>query len=193
MLAKDAAFLPEVSEQHLRKLYRREKLRKPQLRLLAALRRKQGWTLERIAVGLEQPLMTIHGWLTRLQRRGIEGLHDHKQTGRPAQMTLAQKRQFIKDLERGPPHNSSGLWTTKLVQDLLRRKYGVSFVKQHVWRMLDQLGFALLRPRKQHHRRADAATIMAFKKKRVAWCGSIGDEGSSSLHKTRQHSALSPS
>jgi transposase len=189
VLPKGAAFLPDISEEQLRALCRREKLRKPQLRLLAALRRKQGWTLKRIAASLEQPLMTIHGWLTRLQRRGIEGLHDRKQTGRPAHLTLEQKRQFIKDLERGPPHNHSGLWTTKLVQDLLRRKYNVSFVKQHVWRMLDQLGFALLRPRKQHHRRADAATIAAFKKKRDDWCANTGGVAMSLPLKTKQLSA----
>ena len=189
MLPKGTAFLPDISEQQLRELSRREKLRKPQLRLLAALRRKQGWTLERIAASLEQPLMTIHGWLTRLHRRGIEGLHDRKQTGRPAQLTLAQKRQLIKDLERGPPHNSSGLWTTKLVQDLLRRKYRVVFVKQHVWRMLDQLGFALLRPRKQHHLRASDEEMARFKKKRDAWCANINNVVLSSPRKTKQLSA----
>lgn len=189
MLPKGALFLPGVSERQIRVLSRREKLRKPQLRLLAALRRKQGWTLERIAASLEQPLMTVHGWLMRLQRRGIEGLQDRKQTGRPARLTPQQKRQLIKDLERGPPHNPTGLWTTKLVQELLRSKYKVSFVKQHVWRILDQLGFALLRPRKQHHRSADAATIAAFKKKRDDWRGHTNDEVSSSLPKTKQLSA----
>ena len=189
MLSKGTAFLPGVSEQQLRELSRREKLRKPQLRLLAALRRKQGWTLDRIAASLEQPLMTIHGWLTRIQRRGIEGIHDRKQTGRPPQLTLAQKRQLIMDLERGPPNNATGLWSTKEVKNLLHRKYKVVFVKQHVWRMLDQLGFALLRPRKQHHLRADAATIAAFKKKRADWCTSTSDDVLSSLHKTKQPSA----
>jgi transposase len=144
--------------------------------------------LERIAANLEQPLMTIHGWLTRLQRRGIEGLYDRKQTGRPAQLTLAQKRQLVRDLEHGPPNNQSGLWTTKLVQELLRQKYKVSFVKQHVWRMLDQLGFSLLRPRKQHHLRASDEQMAQFKKKRADWCGSINDDISSSLRKTKQHS-----
>jgi len=175
MLSKGTAFLPEISEQQLRLLSRREKLRKPHLRLLAALRRKQGWTLGRIAASLEQPLMTVHGWLTRLQRRGIEALMDRKQTGRPAQLTVAQKRQLIKELERGPPHNPSGLWTTKLVQEHLRRHYGIAYVKQHVWRLLDQLGFALLRPRKRHHQRASDEEIAQFKKKRADWCASTSD------------------
>ena len=189
MVAKGGVFLPTISVTQLRALSRREKLRKPQLRLLAALRRKQGWTVERIAESLEQPLMTVYGWLSRLDRRGIEALRDKKQPGRPPRLTLAQKRQLIKDLERGPPHNTTGLWSTKEVRELLRRKYGVAFVNQHVWRLLDQLGFSMLRPRKQHHKRADAATIAAFKKKRDDWCESTSDDVLSSPHKTKQPSA----
>lgn len=188
MVAKGKAFLSTFSVAQLRELSRREKLRKPQLRLLAALRRKEGWTVERIAQSLDQPLMTVHGWLTRLDRRGIEALQDKKQSGRPPRLTLAQKHQLIKDLERGPPHNATGLWSTKEVRDLLQRKYGVAFVNQHVWRMLDQLGFSMLRPRKQHHRRADAATIAAFKKKRADWCTSTSNDSLSSQHKMKQPS-----
>lgn len=176
MLNKGVTFLPDISEKRLCALYRNEKQCKPHLRLLVALRRKQGWTLESIATSLELPLMTVHGWLTRLQSRGIEGIYDQKQPGRPSLLTVTQKRNLIKDLERGPPHNNTGLWSTKEVQDLLRKKYHVFFVKQHIWRMLDQLGFSLLRPRKKHHQSADAATIAAFKKKRAGWCESTKDK-----------------
>ena len=189
MVPKGNAFLPTISLAQLRELSRQEKRRKPQLRLLAALRRKQGWTFERIADVLEQPLMTVHGWLSRLHRRGIDALYDKKQSGRPSQLTLAQKRQLIKDLERGPPHNATGLWSTKEVRELLRRKYDVAFVKQHVWRMLDQLGFSLLRPRKKHHKSASPEEIAQFKKKRADWYASTSNVASLSVRKTKQPSA----
>jgi transposase len=135
---------------------------------------------------LSKPRRTVHGWLTRFAERGIEAKDARQQTGRPSQLTIAQKRQLIKMLERGPPHNATGIWSTKEVQELLHRKYGTVFVKQHVWRMLDQLGFAMLRPRKQHHQRADAATIAAFKKKRDDWCKNTNKKSSQSPHKTKQ-------
>lgn len=172
MIPRGSEFLSEISEQALRALVRQEKLRKPQLRLLAALRRKQSWTLERIAASIEQPLMTVHHWIRRLHEQGLTGLHDKKQSGRPHQLTVKQRRELIKILERGPPHNPTGLWTTKDVQDLVRRKYGVQFVHQHVWRMLDHLGFSLQRARKQHYLRASEEEITQFKKKRAAWCAS---------------------
>lgn len=188
-LPSGATFLPDFSTKQLRAAYAAEQHPKSKLRLLAATHRRAGKSIDEIAYMLSKPRRTVHGWLTRFAERGIEAKDARRQTGRPASLTLAQKRTLVKDLERGPPHNPTGLWSTKDVQELLRRKYGVSFVKQHVWRMLDQLGFSMLRPRKAHHRRADAATIAAFKKKRADWCAAIDDDVSSSPRRTKQPSA----
>jgi len=190
-LPNGAKFLPDASTNQLRALYAVEQHPKSKLRLLAAMHRRAGKSIDEIAYMLSKPRRTVHGWLTRFTKRGIEAKDARRQTGRPSSLTMAQKRQLVKDLERGPPHNMTGLWSTKEVQELLRRKYKVSFVKQHVWRMLDQLGFSMLRPRKAHYRRADAATIAAFKKKRVDWCANIGDDVSPSLRKTKRPSASS--
>lgn len=182
-------FLPDVSTRQLRLMYADEQHPKSKLRLLAAVHRRQGKSIDKIAYMTSKSRRTVHGWLTRFTERGIEAKDARRQTGRPAQLTLAQKRQLISDLERGPPNNATGLWSTKEVQGLLRRKYQVVFVKQHVWRMLDQLGFSMLRPRKQHYRRADAETIAAFKKKRDAWCANTDGDILSLLPKTKRHSA----
>ena len=185
-LPSGARFLPDISTRRLRAAYAAEQHPKSKLRLLAAVHRRESKSIDEIAYMLSKPRRSVHGWLTRFAERGIDAKDARKQTGRPTQLTLTQKRQFIKDLEHGPPNNPSGLWTTKLVQELLRRKYKVSFVKQHVWRMLDQLGFAMLRPRKQHHLRASDEEMTQFKKKRDAWCASTNNKVLSSLHKTKQ-------
>lgn len=192
-LPRGANFLPGVSTRQLRAAYAAEQHPKSKLRLLAAVHRRAGKSIDEIAYMLSKPRRTVHGWLTRFAERGISGKDARKQSGRPSSLTLAQKRQLIKELERGPPHNATGLWSTKEVRDLLQREYGVTFVNQHVWRMLNQLGFSMLRPRKAHHRRADAATIAAFKKKRADWCARIGDDVLSSPRRTRPRSASSPS
>ena len=147
-LPSGTRFVPDVSTRELRMLYVAEQHPKSKLRLLAAMHRRAGKSIDEIAYMLSKPRRTVHGWLTRFSERGIGAKDALRQTGRPSQLTLAQKRQLVKVLERGLSHNATGLWSTKEVQELLRRKYGVVFVKQHVWRMLDQLGFSLLRPRK---------------------------------------------
>jgi transposase len=187
-LPSGATFLPGVSTRRLRATYAAEQNSKSKLRLLAAVHRRSGKSIDEISYMLSKPRRTVHGWLTRFSERGIEAKDSRRQTGRPASLTVVQKRQLVKDLERGPPHNATGLWSTKEVRELLQKKYGVTFVNQHVWRMLDQLGFSMLRPRKQHHNRADAATIAAFNKKRAAWCANTNNDILSSQHKTKQPS-----
>lgn len=169
-LPKGAKFLPGISTITLQEMYAAEQHPKSKLRLLAALHRRKGSSLDDIADMISKPKRTVHGWLTRFAERGIDGKDARKQSGRPKRLTLQQRQQLVKDLERGPPHNAMGLWSTKEVRELLRKKYGVKFVKQHVWRILDQLGFSMQRPRKKHHLSASPEEIVRFKKKRADWC-----------------------
>jgi hypothetical protein len=92
-------------------------------------------------------------------------------------LTAKQRRELINYLERGPPHNPSGLWSTKQVRDLLKRKYDVTYVHQHVWRLLTALGFSMQRPRKQHYKRPDEEELRRFKKKRCNKHATIEQKG----------------
>jgi len=164
-LAKGKQFLPEVSLQQLKTMYAQEKKAKPKLRLLGAIQRKQEKSIDEIAYVLNTPRDTVYGWLWRFTRRGVGAKDSIKQTGRPTELSLSQRKRLVKDLERGPPHNSTGLWTTKDVRNLLEKKYGQHYVKQHVWRLLVSLGFSMQRPRKQHYQRASEDELLQFKKK----------------------------
>ena len=164
-LTKGKEFLPDISLQKLQKMYDKEKNAKSKLPLLSAVHRKLGRSIDEIAYILSKPRRTIHGWLTQFQKRGIVGKDSIKQTGRPATLTLTQRKNLVKDLERGPPHNSTGLWSTKELKYLLKRKYKAEFVNQHVWRLLVSLGFSMQRPRKQHYQKPSNEEIAQFKKK----------------------------
>ena len=164
-LTKGNTFLPTISLKRLQKMYDQEKNAKSKLRLLSAVHRKRGKSIDEITGLLSKPRRTVHGWLTRFQKRGINGKDSIKQSGRPAILTLTQRKNLVNDLERGPPHNSTGLWSTKELKDLLKRKYRVEFVNQHIWRMLVSLGFSMQRPRKQHYKKPNEEEIAQFKKK----------------------------
>jgi transposase len=164
-LTKGNTFLPKISVKKLQKMYDKEKNAKSKLRLLSAVHRKRGKSIDEIAYLLSKPRRTIHGWLTRFQKRGIDGKDSIKQSGRPATLTLTQRKNLVKDLEHGPPHNPTGLWSTKELKDWLKRKYQVEFVNQHVWRLLVSLGFSMQRPRKQHYQKPSNEEIIHFKKK----------------------------
>jgi len=165
-LAKGNAFLPDVSVKELEKLYHNEKKTKPKQRLLCALHRKEGASMDEIAAMMRMSRATVHNWLRRFELRGLGAKDSIKQSGKPPLLSLKERKRLIKDLERGPLHNPDGLWTTKEVRKLLETKYHVHFWPQHVWRILTALGFSLQKPRKRHYKSASDEEIEAFKKPR---------------------------
>lgn len=188
-LAKGKRFLPEISLKRLKEFYKTENNAKAKLRLLAAIHRKNSKSIDAICELLEKPKTTIHRWLNNFQKKGIKAKNSTKQPGRNPQLNLTQREKLIKDLERGPPFNKNGLWSTKEVLDLLKKKYGVFFVPQHVWRIITALGFTLQRPRKRHHESASDEEIAEFKKKQNG--KHIITERKDLLwaHRMKQHSA----
>jgi len=168
-LPKGEDFLPKTSVGHLRGLYNNEPKTKPKLRLLCAIHRKEGKSLDAIADKTRMKRRTVHETLWRFIERGIEGKDSIKQDGRPSRLTRAQQRQLIRTLERGPPNNPSGLWTTKEVQDLIHKKYGVGYAHQHVWELLTVAGFSLQTPRPHNYKAPQKAEIDRFKKRLHAW------------------------
>lgn len=190
-LPKGIQFLPNVSMYWLQRLYKQETKAKPKMRLLAAIHRKKGKSIDSIAYHVNASRYTVHGWLRNFSVRGVQAKDSIKQTGRPVSLTLGQRQQLVKDLERGPPHNNSGLWSTKEVRELIGKKYKRQFVKQHVWRMLVSLGFSMQRPRKKHYQHPSNDEIAQFKKKLGEKHDTIGQKDLLWARKMRQPSASS--
>ena len=71
-LQKGEKFLAEISKAELRASYKRENNVKGKLRLLAAIQRKDGKTLDDIAYSLQKPKTTIHDWLRRLESKSLK-------------------------------------------------------------------------------------------------------------------------
>ena len=185
-LQKGVQFLPNTTIRQLQKIYEQETKAKPKMRLLAAIHRKKGKSLDDIAYHVNASRNTVHGWLRNFSLRGIQAKDSIKQTGRPVSMKLGKRKKLVKDLGRGPPHNISGLWSTKEVMRLLEKKYKQKYVKQHVWRLLVSLGFSLQRPRKQHYLRPSDEELAQFKKKLGDNLDIIGEKGLLWAHRMKQ-------
>jgi transposase len=162
-------FLPKTSMGRLRGLYTAEPNIKPKLRLLCAIHRKEGKSLDAIADKTRMKRRTVHETLWRFIDRGVEGKDSIKQDGRPSRLTRAQQKQLMKALEKGPPNNSSGLWTTKGVKELINKKYGITYTNQHVWELLIVAGFSLQTPRPRNYKAPNKAEIRYFKKRLHIW------------------------
>lgn len=171
-LKKGNEFLSYVSVGRLQVLYGREQNMKAKLRLLAAIRRKKGYSIDDIARALEKPRKTIHGWLHRFEQRRIAGAYDKKQTGRPSKLTKTELKKLRRELIKGPAHVPGKIWTTKLMGEHIQKKYSVKYTYKNVYRLLCSLGFTIQKPRQQHYK-TDKAAQDHFKKKRGASHGAI--------------------
>jgi len=175
-LPKSESFLPGVSLKHLQDIYSVEQKAKPKLRLLCAIRRKKGESIDDIASGLSMPRRTVHETLRRFDERGIAGKDSIRQTGRPANLTPKQRKDLARHLLRGPPNNPSGLWTTKEVRQFVKDSYGVEYHKCYVWELLRAGGFSLQKPRNRNYRAASPEEQARFKKKLPGWRAIIASE-----------------
>ncbi len=188
-LAKGNGFLSDVSLAALKKLYKNEKNTKPKQRLLCAIHRKNGMSLDAINDIMQVSRRTVHEWLRKFEERGISAKDSIKQTGRPPQLTEGQRKELLVDLENGPKYNKNGLWSTKEVRELLEKKYKISFVPQHAYRILVSLGFSIQCPRKKHHQSASDEETARFKKKPAVYPTNTGKKVLWCVSKTKQHLA----
>lgn len=168
-LPKDEDFLPCDSVQELRELYEKEKKAKPKLRLLCAIHRKEGKSIDDIAGFTNMKRRTVHETLRRFVERGIDAKDSIKQKGRPPKLTEKQRGELIERLDHGPPYNRTGLWTTKEVRELIRKEFGVKYTHAHVWELLTVVGFSLQRPRPKHYKAPSEEEIERFKKRLQCW------------------------
>ena len=151
-LPKGEDFLPTIGIRKLRRLYREENNAKAKVRLLCAIHRKEGKSLDEIAYFTGLKRRTAHETLVRFLERGIDAKDSKPKSGRPPKLTIEQRKDLVEILEQGPPYNRTGLWATKEVAEIIRTKYGVKYTNAHVWELMTPAGYSLQRPRPRHYK-----------------------------------------
>jgi transposase len=146
-------------------LYQKENDPIAKIRLLAAISRKEGKTLEEISLSVKHPLTTVGDWLRRLHTEGIMRKNDKKRSGRPKRLTDKQIEDLKPILFKSPQEAGFSfiIWTTKLVAHLIEKLYNVSYKPLQVRRILHRLGLSCQKPRPSH-RKANKQLQEGFKK-----------------------------
>lgn len=176
-LPKGENFLPEASVDHLRRIYREEQKARPKVRVLCAIHRKEGKSIDDIAGYTRLNRRTVHEILRRFMQRGLNAKDNKKRSGRPPKLTEEQRCKLIWTLERGPPYNRTGLWTTKEVRELIRKEFKIEYTHSHVWDLLQTAGFSIQRPRPRHYKAPSEEEVEHFKKRLQCWRGITGKRG----------------
>ena len=140
-------------------LYHRERDAKAKIRLLAAIFRKEGKTYDEIGLTLKYPLTTIRDWLILIHIEGISRKSDIKQTGKPKRLTDEQIKKLKPILLKSPEEQDFKftMWTTKLVIQLIKKLYDVSYKPLQVRRILHRLDLSCQKPRPTHKKASKKA------------------------------------
>lgn len=165
-IKKGDGFLQNISKEELKKLYRDEKNAKAKLRLLAAIQRKEGKTLDDISSYLQKPKTTIHDWLQRIENKGLKNLYDIKQPGKPPRLSENELKELEMILDESPLKQGIPfvLWMTNLVQYIILKNFNKKFEVRQIRNIVKKIDFTLQTPR-QEHVKANKKLQEEFKKK----------------------------
>jgi len=126
---------------------------------------KQRLSLHEIARRIGCHASSVMRWRNALQSGGRKALKAKPAPGRPPRLTLKQKRKLVRLLTQGAVAHGyrTQLWTTQRIADLIERQLGVRYHRNHVGKLLHQIGWSHQKPERRAVER-DEAAIEAWKR-----------------------------
>ena len=108
----------------------------------------QGYTKAEVARILNVTESSVYGWQKAYREGGLAELSTKIASGRKRLLSDKQLLQLSGWIRMDPRQLEFdlGLWTRKIVRELIRRKFGVDYSEQNVGRILKMLGFSPQRP-----------------------------------------------
>lgn len=121
--------------------------------------KQEGWPQRAIAEALGVSDPAVSHWLAIAGRDGAEALRSHPAVGRVARLTAAQKRLIPEFLWHGPEaYGFRGqVWTCARIALVIQQEFGVRYHKDHVGRLLKELGWTPQVPIRRAIQRDEAA------------------------------------
>ena len=139
-------FLPKTVNQlrvHLQEAYDLGSL-KGVRRISVLLMVAEQQAMDKIIAVWDVSRQTIIHWVKALMSKGFDSLEYEKPKGRSAKLTKTQKDQLRALIKQGPEAcgYDSGCWTSILIQELIRTRFGVLFNRFYICELLHNLGFS---------------------------------------------------
>ena len=120
---------------------------------------KQKLSLHEIARRIGCHASSVLRWRNALRSGGVEALKAKPAPGRPPRLTAKQKGKLLKLLAQGAMAHGyrTELWTTQRIATLIERRLGVKYHRNHVGKLLHQLGWSHQKPERRAVERDEAA------------------------------------
>jgi len=141
-----------------------EVLARRRRRALALL--DEGYSLNEVGRRMDCQASSVMRWRDARDRLGEKAFEVGASPGRPPKLTAAQKRKLIRLLLQGPMAHgySTDLWTCDRIARLIRREFRVRYHRDHIGRLMRQLGWSYQKPERRALER-DEVRIERWKRK----------------------------
>jgi transposase len=125
---------------------------------------KRNLSLHEIARRIGCHASSVLRWRNAFRAKGAEGLKAKPASGRPPKLRPQHKQRLVGLLAQGAMAHGYGteLWTTQRIAKLIEQRLGVRYHRNHVGKLLHQLGWSHQKPERRALER-DEAAIAAWK------------------------------
>lgn len=132
--------------------------------------KQQGWRQKDIAQALGVSEGAVSQWIKRAEQGGEAGLASHPPAGPKPRLTEAQRQQIPGLLAQGAEAFGfrGDVWTSGRVREVIARQFGVHYHRDHVRKLLREMGLSYQQPIERATQR-DEAQIAAWAQTR--WPG----------------------
>lgn len=157
--------LDEITLSELHELKEETEGETPQERVLAAIGRKQGDTLDHLAERHNVAEKTIRNWLDRFAEKPLsEAPYDAERSGRPSKLSDEDYSSLIEDFQRSPEElgYDRQAWTSQLAVHHIEGEYGVEYTLRHTRNLMKEAGLTW-RSARPRHTEADPEVEAEFK------------------------------
>ena len=128
---------------------------------------KQGHSQAEVARRVGCHASSVMRWRKAHDRDGPGALKPKRASGRPARLSAKDRQRLVEHLLEGPVAHGyrTDVWTTQRVAELIERKFGVTYHRDHVGRLLHALGWSHQKPTRRALQR-DEEAIARWKRQR---------------------------
>ena len=128
------------------------------IRVRAFRMHQRGMTQAEIARELDVPRQAVFQWKSMWEKDGLAGLRFPGRAGRKPRLSPEQLMELETLLLQGPKAHGyvTELWTSRRIQEVILKRFGVRYHPNHVWRVMHALGWSCQRPTRQARERKEA-------------------------------------
>ena len=102
---------------------------------------------------------SVRRWNAAFRKRGVPGIRAQRACGRPPKLDAGDRGRLERVLLKGAKAAgfATDLWTCPRVVEVVRRRFGVSYHRAHLGRLLRSLGWSAQRPERRAIERDEEA------------------------------------